>query len=326
MVYRSLKAQLRPYTPMLMEITARGFSSAADRHQMLDAFPVLEPDVMTRAALVVSLFAVLIGGCMSLAPAESRELAALQRESVQTGDVPGRIISFLRTGDDAGQRVLLIHGTPGSGSQWESFLLHPPSGFEIVAPDRLGFGLSVTRAATGAEPSHAAVPNFADQAKSLASLLVERNGRGTIVVGHSLGGPIAARLAAEYPDCVAGLVILAGSLDPELEEWHWYNELASWWIVQWLLPDELVRANREVARADKETRELRPLLSRIRCPVIIIHGTADELVPVANADYASRELKNAARVESVILTGEGHFLPWRREREIREAIARLSPP
>jgi pimeloyl-ACP methyl ester carboxylesterase len=264
-------------------------------------------------------------GCGWSGARESAELAAVAREAIAVKGAPGRTISYLRAGDARGRRVLLIHGTPGSGSQWESFLVHPPPESEIFAPDRLGFGRSLTSVDDGCD-SHRAVTGFAEQAAALAPLLIDHDGRGTIVVGHSLGGPIAAWLAAEHPDCVAGLVILAGSLDPDLEEWRWYNEVASWWVVQWALPDEIVRANREVRDAAEQARALRPLLARIRCPVIIIHGTADDLVPLGNAEYARREMAGAANVETLIIDGEGHFLPWVREAEIREAIDALIRP
>src|SRR3546814_18455192 len=72
------------------------------------------------------------------------------------------------------------------------------------------------------------------------SPLLLGNGAPAIVVGHSLGGPIAAKLAMDYPDRVRGLLLLAPSVAPALEAPRWYQRLATWRVVQWLLPRTLI--------------------------------------------------------------------------------------
>src|SRR3546814_16092495 len=59
------------------------------------------------------------------------------------------------------------------------------------------------------------------------SPLLLGNGAPAIVVGHSLGGPIAAKLAMDYPDRVRGLLLLAPSVAPALEAPRWYQRLAT---------------------------------------------------------------------------------------------------
>ncbi len=60
-------------------------------------------------------------------------------------------------------------------------------------------------------------------------------------MGHSFGGPIIVRAALDHPELVGGLVIAAGDLDPDLEEWRWYNRLADLWLVRLAIPGAMAR-------------------------------------------------------------------------------------
>lgn len=151
-------------------------------------------------------------------------------------------------------------------------------------------------------------------------LLVERDGKRPVLVGHSLGGPIVLRLAADRPDAVGGVVVLAGSVDPALERPRWYNVAGAVPPIPWLLPAALRRANEEIFAAPRETQALAKVLGRVVCPVVIVQGQRDTLVPAANADYLLNALPNAERVELMLLPGAGHFLPWEHESTVRRAI------
>ena len=66
---------------------------------------------------------------------------------------------------------------------------------------------------------------------------------------------------------------------------------------------------------------LEPLLKHIEAPVIIVHGTQDDLVPFANVAYLQEKLSKARCVKTVTLENQNHFLPWNSETRVREAIA-----
>ena len=258
----------------------------------------------------------LAGGCGRHEP----ELPlSIERASIAIGAVPGRTLSYLRAGDSSEPRVIYVHGTPGDALAWRSYLETPLPGTESVAVDRLGFGASHASAA-----GKVAVPSFEEQAEAIAPLLAQRHGRGTILVGHSLGGPIVCRIAAEHPDKVAGILVLAGSVDPDLESWRWYNRMAGSPLIRWAVSRNMLIANDEVREAAAQERALVPLLSRIRCPVIVMHGSKDRLVPAGNAAWLREELTGAASVDVRILEGEDHFLPWKCEAEVRRAVRDLA--
>jgi pimeloyl-ACP methyl ester carboxylesterase len=220
-------------------------------------------------------------------------------------------ISYLRGGDPRGRRIIFVHGTPGSADGWVDYLTDVPAGFDHIAVDRPGFGQS---------GPDGAVVSLAEQARALEPLLVNQGGDWPVLVGHSLGGPIVAWLAATYPERVGALVILAGSLDPALERIHWAQPVGEWPGIRSVLPRAMRNANRELMALKPELEALQPMLSRIACPVVIVHGTEDQLVPYANVPFMQAQMRGAALTVDRI-EGQNHFLPWNEQGRVRRAIA-----
>jgi pimeloyl-ACP methyl ester carboxylesterase len=228
-----------------------------------------------------------------------------------SSDTDARPLSYLAAGHRSHARLLLVHGTPGSARGWAQYLQRPPAGFEVLAPDRPGFG------ASGPDT---AVTSLAAQARSLATLLPDDD-RPAVVLGHSLGAAVAARLAADHPGRVGALILLAAALDPVLEQVHPLQRVGCWPVVRALLPRAIRNANAELLALRDELVDLAAALGRVRCPVFIVHGTDDDLVPVANVRYAQQRLRGAAQVTTRLLPGHNHFLPWNAPLELRRVIA-----
>jgi pimeloyl-ACP methyl ester carboxylesterase len=262
----------------------------------------------TWSALAVVLTTV---GCAPPGPRLPVAATEPMRRSVAMSDALGSSLSTLVAGDPAGIRVVLVHGTPGSAEAWTDYLLDPPAGVELVAMDRPGFGRS--------GPPGALV-HLSDQAAAVAALL-PADGRRAVLLGHSLGGPIVARVAAEHPDRVAAVVLLAASLDPELERIHPMQPLGAWRPLRALLPRAIRNANDELMALRPELVELAALLPRITAPVLIVHGSDDDLVPVANVPFMEARLTGARCRVTRVLAGRNHFLPWNAESDVRAAIS-----
>ncbi|MBB6251851.1 alpha/beta fold hydrolase [Nitrospirillum iridis] len=231
--------------------------------------------------------------------------------------VGGHGLSLLAAGPDpveqAARPVILVHGTPGSAGGWRWFLRHGPEGLSLLAPDRPGFGHSA--------PKEALI-GLKAQAGRLAPLLsLNPANPPAILVGHSMGGPVVARLALDQPHRVAALVLVATSFDPDLEHLHPLQSWADREPWRRLLPRSLRNANRELLTIVPELRALAGDLTHIHCPVVILHGTADRESPYGNVAYLKRHLTNAT-VEVRPLDGAGHFLPWTRRRDVMAAMER----
>jgi pimeloyl-ACP methyl ester carboxylesterase len=220
-------------------------------------------------------------------------------------------LAYLAAGDAQGVRLILVHGTPGDAAGWAAYLQNPPPGTEVFAIDRPGFGRSGPRGA---------VTSLAAQARAVAALL-PTDGRRALLLGHSLGGPIVAQVAAEHPQAVAGVILLSASLDPALEEIHPMQHVGNWAPIRALLPRAIRNANAELLALQPELVALARLLPSVTAPVFIVHGSADELVPVANVPYMQNRLSGARCQHTTLLQGRNHFLPWNSEAAVREAIA-----
>lgn len=209
---------------------------------------------------------------------------------------------------DAQQTVIFVHGTPGSATAWKDYIHNVPPGFRFLSIDRPGFGNS--------EPG--VVPELERQARALGALMKDQE-QPVILVGHSLGGPIIAQAAINFPEQVSALVILAGSLDPALEKINPLQHVGKWWPISSLLPRTLYNANLEIFALEAELEKLGRSLHLIKIPVLIVHGTQDRLVPYENVAYMEQMLTNA-RVEVVTLEGQNHFLPWNSREAVEQAI------
>ena len=266
-------------------------------------------------ALVALLFAA--GSCISFT-AKPEEIAARfanrpYQPVAHDVAVLDRMLHYVTVGEPGRPCVVFVHGSPGSWDAWVGFLASPELADNyLVAVDRPGFGGS---------GAGAFEPSLARQA-ALIKPAVEACERPAILVGHSLGGPVVARFAMDYPTLVAGLVLVAPSIDPAMEKHTWYQLAATLWVVQWLIPRELVTSNREILPLKAELEALLPHWADIDVPVIVIQGDDDGLVPPENADFAARMLSHAP-VEIERLPKQGHLIPWERPDIISAAIRHL---
>ncbi len=255
-------------------------------------------------------------GCAPPGPQMPESAVEALRHSVQVGAPLDTTVSYLRGGEAGAARVILVHGTPGSASGWADYVLRPPARMEVIAIDRPGFGQS---------GPDGALPGLAEQAAAVFALLPD-DGRPVVLLGHSLGGPVVARVAADHPSRITGVVLLAASMDPALEQIHPMQHVGAWPMVRSLLPRVIRNANTELMALKPELEALTLLLPRITAKVVIVHGTLDDLVPVANVPFMQAHLSHARCVSTVLLAGRNHFLPWNSLPEVEAAVrAALEP-
>jgi pimeloyl-ACP methyl ester carboxylesterase len=99
--------------------------------------------------------------------------------------------------DGNGPAVLLVHGQPGTGADWDGVARVLRDRFRVIVPDRPGYGDTGGPAA-----------GFHENADALAQLLAERGIDGAIVAGHSWGAGVAIAMAERHPDKVRRLVLV----------------------------------------------------------------------------------------------------------------------
>jgi uncharacterized protein len=214
-----------------------------------------------------------------------------------------------------GPRLLYLHGFasgPGSkkgvaaaerlarrGAALERLDLRVPS----LAHLSLGRMIEVTRAAIGGPRDRA------------------------ILIGSSLGGLVAARLAEDEPR-VCALVLLAPAFR-FAERWRARLGAAGWarWMRDgWLeIHDHATggaaRVHADLAREAEALDAAGDGWPDVRVPTLILHGAADEVVPVA----ASRTFAAGRRHVRLIELADGHELLATLPRVLDELEAFLAP-
>lgn len=100
-----------------------------------------------------------------------------------------------------GQVVMLLHGKNFSGAYWQrTAQLLLERGYRVVLPDQIGFGKS-------SKPTDVQY-SFDWLAQNTARLLDALGIQRVSVVGHSMGGMLATRWAARYPERTERLVLV----------------------------------------------------------------------------------------------------------------------
>ena len=104
-------------------------------------------------------------------------------------------------GEANGRTVVLLHGKNFCGATWESAIAAlGGAGYRVIAPDQIGFCKS-------SKPGRYQF-SFAQLAANTRNLLDALGIERASIVGHSMGGMLAARYALQYPDAVEHLVLV----------------------------------------------------------------------------------------------------------------------
>jgi pimeloyl-ACP methyl ester carboxylesterase len=259
--------------------------------------------------------------CMKFRMSDSKAKDNFLKENIQllteTININGFDIHFAKTGNDSLPTLFFVHGSPGS---WDAFSLYMKdkellAKYRMVSIDRPGFGYS----------QFGDAKNMQEQSEIISPLLTYIDNKKPIyIIGHSLGGPLAIKLAAHNANTFAGIVLLAASVsaaDEAPEKWRGLFAKSS---LEYLLPGAFRPSNKELWAFKKDVVLLSKQFDAITCQVWIIHGDKDKFVPVANAAYAKKMLVNAKAVEIKILKGAPHFIPWEPwYKDVKEVLMRL---
>ena len=233
--------------------------------------------------------------------------------------------------DPAVPVLILLHGIASSLHTWEDWAPELSRHHRVISYDQPGAGL------TGADPTG----DYSDErAMQVLLALMDRLGvqRATLI-GHSMGGRLAWKMAAEHPVRVDRLVLISpdGFPTPGVEDGSGFD--VPWYAagVKLVLPRVLLAQGLKAAYADpsialtearltryhdllrapgvrgallERLRQLRQqdptaLLHRIKAPTLLLWGAQDAMIPVTNAADYQRAMPDAKVVE---LPGVGHVV------------------
>jgi len=190
---------------------------------------------------------------------------------------------------------------------WRSFpaALCASTGRRVIAYDRLGFGKSDPR------NDKLGMDFIADEAKTYFPAIRQQAGFDRFIAfSHSVGGGMAVHCAAELAEACEALITESAQAFPEdrtlqsislareqfkaegqverLEKYQGKN--ARWvldaWTETWLHPDFAAWS-------------LEPILPRVTCPLLAIHGSHDEYGSSRHPEMIARLSRGRSRLEII---------------------------
>ena len=123
----------------------------------------------------------------------------------RTGDVLANGVNYYYEISGQGAPLLVLHGGLGSIEMFEPDLRQLAKGRQVIAVDLHGHG----RTALGDRAI-----NYSDMGNDLAAVLKQLGYDTVDVLGYSMGGGVALRLAIQHPDVVRRLVLVSTPYSP----------------------------------------------------------------------------------------------------------------
>ncbi len=201
-------------------------------------------------------------------------------------------------GPEDGPPVILLHHGLGSIRAWRKQIpALVEAGFQVFVYDRWGYGKSDQR-------SHLEIPSFRDDLADLESIILSFSLHRPTLIGHSDGGTIALYYAAQNPKKVNALITIAAHiyLEPKMEPdilttrdafesnekfrrgmrrdhgekfesvfYNWFNGWHTSKALDW---------------------DMRPLLSKISCPTLVVQGEEDQHATPQHARDIADSIQN----------------------------------
>ncbi len=282
------------------------------------------------AILTIALLGLAATGAWLWTPDKSR--AELDSKYLATPadyiDVAGLKIHVRDSGPKAAPAVILLHGLGASLHTWEPWAQSLSATYRVVRYDLPGFAL------TGADPTG----NYSEARgmEVLAALMDKLAIPRASIIGNSMGGRLAWNFAAQYPERIDKLILIApdGFESPGYKYGTAPEVPALVKMMRYVLPKAFLRMNLAPAYADASqltdatvTRyhdlmlapgvrdamiarmgqtvltDPLPALRRIEAPTLLLWGEKDALIPISNAADYQKALPNA---ELVTLPDLGH--------------------
>lgn len=232
--------------------------------------------------------------------------------------VNGRLVSFIgRPAQNTDAPALVfLHGWRSEAAIWQGVMREIDWPGALYAPDLPGFGQS---------PALESGAGVADYAAIVEGFIRKQEITRTILVGHSFGGRIAIKLAADQPQWLVKLV-LTGAAGVERAFGSSLKRtalrLAAKTVRPLFAPRFMQPARRRIYRQLGSedylatpaltatlqqilNEDLTPLLSAIAVPTLLLWGGVDQETPLTYGQLMERSVPGS---KLAVIEGAGHYV------------------
>lgn len=298
---------------------------------------------------------VLLGSMLAYTRFHLRQAEARHPPAGELVEVDGVRTHVLRRGPEDADPVVLLHGLNGSLRDFTGPIVDRlAERYRVLAVDRPGHGHT--------ERPSRELSQLDRQADWLDGVLEAEDVHDALVVGHSLGGALAAQLALRHPERVRGLLLVApylyanGAVPEPLEalaRWpvlrHVVAHLAlgpigrltarrtarssfapepvppgfvQLWADRALRPEQFLTVLDEAEHLDRHTGRLADRYEGIDVPTYLLAAEADGMLDTEAHARRFQDEVPTAWISSI--EDAGHMLPWTRPTRVLEALEELA--
>lgn len=265
--------------------------------------------------------------------------------------VDGSTLSFLQTGPENGEPMVLLHGVPESAELWRGVMkVLAEAGRAVRAPDMPGYGQTRSKSYS------------LSASADLIAAWLRASGRPVWLVGHDLGGGVAQIVAARRPELVSRVTFTCSAVEDlwpvlpirvfqlaarlgiypflaaaglmEYSPYTWFEFRRAFAKGERVSPADRRRVffdskmrdatgRREFAAllralTNKDTVAVAPKLRALPMPVQLVWADSDVFTPWEKTGARLRDLVTSPSV--TIVPESGHFLPLERPAEYARAL------
>ena len=217
--------------------------------------------------------------------------------------------------------IIILHGWGANSSAWQTpKKLLEKMGFSVFIPDLPGFGKSLS-------PKTAwSVSDYVDFVVRFAK---EKKLEKFILIGHSFGGRIAIKLAADYPENLSGLVLIGVPLKSKktpkvllfallskvgkvvflIPPFSFFAPLARKCLYHLIGEWDYYKTSGIMKETFKKiiSEDLTASLGKISLSTLVLWGKNDNVTPVSLAYFIKEKIP---LVHLLVLPGATHKLPY----------------
>jgi pimeloyl-ACP methyl ester carboxylesterase len=228
------------------------------------------------------------------------------------------------------ERLVLIHGSGCSADSWRYQVEGLSREYEVVAPDLPGRG--------GSDP--AGDPSIEGYAETVSGVVRRSGKRKVFLVGHSMGGAVAIKVALDHPERLKGLILVGTSaylealaLTPDVLLWAvavMPHKFKGMFFSNQVTDEALAIARGDVRRCSLETvlgdfaacrrYDFRGGLKKLGLPTLILCGNEDMITPLHHSKRLQREIPGSTLE---VIEKAGHMVTLEAPQRVNAAIRKF---